>query len=669
MRAISFSLTALLMAVLATLGQLPALGQDKSAAGKDVASNQGDVATNQSRLQREFSDFKLSLKLLEQRLMRTGKAEDKLRAEAIQAALRIIGDQGTDAKFDSLIQALKQQDAFKSTDKLQGLVDRNKDLSGDLSRLIEALTRDPEAELRRQREEAKKIVEKLKEVIGKQERVRANTETDRLTPEELARAQAKVTKETKDLKDLMEGKKGQKDKDGKDSKDKDGKDKDGMGKDGKDSKDKDGKDKDGMGKDGKDSKDKDGKDKDGKSKDGKDSKDKDGKDKDGMSKDGKDSKDKDGKDKDGMSKDGKDSKDKDGKDKDGMSKDGKDSKDKDGKDQKDKDSKDSKGKDSKSDPSDMGEPMDGGEQQKKDQQTPEQQEKDNAKKRVQEGIENQKEAEKKIEKKDNPGAAKEQEEALEKLKEAQKRLEDLLKQLREEEIERVLAQIQGRCAEMLRLQLEVRAGTVDLGQAVARRADMRPDRADEQKGLELQDREDQIVKKAEDTIRLIEAEGSAVAFAEVFRQVRDDMAVVRDRLRRTDGGEQTIRVEDDIIANLKEMIENLKKAREDNKDKEKKKQQEQQQQQQQQQPQDQRLIDQIAELKMVRSIQLQINRRTEQYAKQFATEQLPAPTSVGDARRRADLEQTRTELKDLSRRQDKIGKVTKDMALGKNKGQ
>ena len=123
MRAISFSLTALLMAVLATVGQLPALGQDKSAAGKDVASNQGDVATNQSRLQREFSDFKLSLKLLEQRLMRTGKAEDKLRAEAIQAALRIIGDQGTDAKFDSLIQALKQQDAFKSTDKLQGLVD------------------------------------------------------------------------------------------------------------------------------------------------------------------------------------------------------------------------------------------------------------------------------------------------------------------------------------------------------------------------------------------------------------------------------------------------------------------------------------------------------------------------------------------------------------------
>ncbi|MFM8932487.1 MAG: hypothetical protein ACKOS8_11490, partial [Gemmataceae bacterium] len=377
MRAISLSLTALLMALLATVGQLPAQGPGKTAAGKDTSkdgsANQGEVSTNQARLQREFSDFKLSLKLLEQRLTRTGKAEDKLRAQAIQEALRIIGDLGTDAKFDTLVQALKQQDAFKSTDKLQGLVERNKELSGDLTRLIEALTLDPEAELRRQRDEAKKIVEKLKDVISKQERVRANTETDRLTPEELARAQAKVTKETQDLKDLMEGKKNQKNKDGQDSKE--GKDKDGKDKDGKDSKegkDKDGKDKDGMSKDGKDKdakgkdgKDKDGMSKDGKDKDGKDSKegkDKDGKDKDGMSKDGKDkdAKGKDGKDKDGMSKDGKDKdgkdskgKDKDGKDKDGMSKDGKDKdakgkdgKDKDGmsKDGKDKDGKDSKGK-------------------------------------------------------------------------------------------------------------------------------------------------------------------------------------------------------------------------------------------------------------------------------------------------------------------------------------
>jgi len=177
MRAISLSLAALLMGLLATVGQLPAQGPGKTAAGKDSSkdgsANQGEVSTNQARLQREFSDFKLSLKLLEQRLSRTGKAEDKLRAQAIQEALRIIGDLGTDAKFDTLVQALKQQDAFKSTDKLQGLVERNKELSGDLTRLIEALTRDPEAELRRQRDEAKKIVEKLKDVISKQERVRA----------------------------------------------------------------------------------------------------------------------------------------------------------------------------------------------------------------------------------------------------------------------------------------------------------------------------------------------------------------------------------------------------------------------------------------------------------------------------------------------------------------
>ena len=218
------------------------------------------------------------------------------------------------------------------------------------------------------------------------------------------------------------------------------------------------------------------------------------------------------------------------------------------------------------------------------------------------------------------------------------------------------------------MQMEVRTATVELGQAVSKRPDARPERTDEQKGLELFDKEEQIIRKADDAIRLIEAEGSAVAFAEVFRQVRDDMVLVRERLKRTDASDQTVRIEDDIIGNLKEMVENLKKAREDNKNKKP-------QPPQPGQPspppgqQDQRLIDQIAELKMIRSMQQQINRRTEQYGKQFQTEQLPDPASVTEPRRKADLEQVRGELKDLSRRQDKIGKVTKDMALGRTKSQ
>ena len=607
-------LTGLLVLVFLATGLvvLPVFSQPKPAV-PGATPVAGESVGTQARLQREFLEFKLALKLLEQRLEKSGKPEDKLRAASITSALKMIEEKSTDAKFENILQDLRKQELFKSTDKLQGLVDRNKDLAEDLARLIEALNRDPEAELRRQREEAKKILERIKDVIGKQERVRGSTEQGRMGKEELEKAQARVTKETKDLKNLIEGKDGK----GKDGDPKDGKGKDGKGKDG-DSKD--GKDKDGKGKDGdpKDGKGKDGKGKDGKGKDGdsKDGKDKDGKGKDGDPKDGK----------------GKDGKGKDGDPMDGMGKDG-------------------KGGD---------ESADAGKQ-------PLPPEKDNARKRIQEGIELQEESEKKIAKEDRKAASNKQGDAIDKLKEAQKKLEDLLRQLREEEIDRVLVQLQARCIEILRLQTEVRGGTVEVQTSVNARPDRRADRADEQRALELHDREDQIVRKAGDALKLIEAEGSAVAFAEIFRQVRDDMTNVRDRLKLADVGEETVKIEEDIIATLKEMIESLKKAQQDNKNR--KPPEPGQPGQQSPAQQDQRLIDQISELKTIRSMQIQINKRTESHGKKFDGEQAPDISQLKDPRAKAQAEQVLKEIRELSKRQDKIGKVTRDISLGRNKGQ
>ena len=612
-------LTGLLVLVFLATGLvvLPVFSQPKPAV-PGATPVAGESVGTQARLQREFLEFKLALKLLEQRLEKSGKPEDKLRAASITSALKMIEEKSTDAKFENILQDLRKQELFKSTDKLQGLVDRNKDLAEDLARLIEALNRDPEAELRRQREEAKKILERIKDVIGKQERVRGSTEQGRMGKEELEKAQARVTKETKDLKNLIEGKDGK----GKDGDPKDGKDKDGKGKDG-DSKD--GKGKDGKGKDGDP---KDGKDKDGKGKDGdpKDGKGKDGDPKDGKGKDGK----------------GKDGDPKDGKGKDGKGKDG--------------DPMDGMGKDGK-----------GGDESADAGKQPLPPEKDNARKRIQEGIELQEESEKKIAKEDRKAASNKQGDAIDKLKEAQKKLEDLLRQLREEEIDRVLVQLQARCIEILRLQTEVRGGTVEVQTSVNARPDRRADRADEQRALELHDREDQIVRKAGDALKLIEAEGSAVAFAEIFRQVRDDMTNVRDRLKLADVGEETVKIEEDIIATLKEMIESLKKAQQDNKNR--KPPEPGQPGQQSPAQQDQRLIDQISELKTIRSMQIQINKRTESHGKKFDGEQAPDISQLKDPRAKAQAEQVLKEIRELSKRQDKIGKVTRDISLGRNKGQ
>ncbi|MBJ7495034.1 MAG: hypothetical protein JHD20_01130, partial [Gemmataceae bacterium] len=332
------------------------------------------------------------------------------------------------------------------------------------------------------------------------------------------------------------------------------------------------------------------------------------------------------------------------------------------------DPKDGKGKDSKGgDPKDGkgGDPMDSKSGESAD--MPPNPETQIAKKQIQEGVKEQEAAEKKIEKDDKQGASEDQAKAVDKLKQAQKKLEELLKQLREEEIERLLAQLQGRCEKMLAMQIAVKDGTVALDKIITGNPDKKSSRAEDQKALELSDKEDEISKEANKALTLIEAEGSAVAFAEVFKQVLGDMNTTAGRLRRADVGEVTVAIEDDIIDALKEMVAALKKARKDN-----------------QEPKppmppmppssggmppDQKLIDMIAELKMIRSMQIRVNNRTTIYGKQIEGEQVPNIAKVADAKEKEKAVGVRKEFKDLSTRQQKLSKVTEDIAKGRNKGQ
>jgi hypothetical protein len=284
------------------------------------------------------------------------------------------------------------------------------------------------------------------------------------------------------------------------------------------------------------------------------------------------------------------------------------------------------------------------------------------KKQIQDGNKYQEKAGDNLDKGKKDDAGEDQAKAIEKLNQAKKRLEELLRQLREEEVERLLAQLQGRCQLMLRMQIEVRDGTLNLDRVIHGNPKAEPTRADIQASNVLSDKEDDIVKEANLALRLLEAEGSAVAFAEVFQQVRGDMETVSGRLRKTDTGVVTVTIENDVIDTLREMVEALKKARQENKQKPKPSKPGQGGGMQQ----DQRLIDLIAELKMIRSMQLRVNARTEVYGKQFEEEQVPAPDSAPDARERERREMLQRELRDLAARQQKIGKVVRDIATGKN---
>jgi hypothetical protein len=235
--------------------------------------------------------------------------------------------------------------------------------------------------------------------------------------------------------------------------------------------------------------------------------------------------------------------------------------------------------------------------------------------------------------------------AEEALKTARDELEKRLKQLREQELERILANLEARVNKMLQMQKEVLGQTVSIHTQIQKSAEKKPVAADFQNAQKQEDKEAEIISEADKAITLLQNEGSAVAFPAVFEEVRKDMARVKERLHDANVGEDTQSIEKDIIEALEHMRDALKKAQQElgnkppgppgdpNND-----------------PQLKKLLDEIAELKMIRQLQVQVNTRTKRYG---ATEQ-------------AEDAQIKKELRDLSDRQEKIEVMINNMATKKN---
>jgi hypothetical protein len=301
--------------------------------------------------------------------------------------------------------------------------------------------------------------------------------------------------------------------------------------------------------------------------------------------------------------------------------------------------KPSEGKPSEGKPSE-GSPQQGNSQEQQEQKkTPGREELEEARTEMEKAIEE-------LRKKQNrEGASKHQDEAIRKLLEAKEKLEEILRQLREEEKELLLANLEARFRKMLGLQLLVYQQTVRLD------AEKTQDSTIEigQRSRQLATQEEEIVQEVAKALVLLQAEGSSVAFPQAVEAIREDAASVVRLLNQSKVGELTQTIEQAIIEALEEMIDALQKEMEKL---EEKKQQDQQQQQQQEQ--DLPLVDALSELKMLRSLQLRINRITRRLSRQIDGDQ---------AEGKDLLEQLRT----LARRQAKIQEATYDLATGKNR--
>ncbi len=270
-----------------------------------------------------------------------------------------------------------------------------------------------------------------------------------------------------------------------------------------------------------------------------------------------------------------------------------------------------------------------------------------AKKRLKAAEDRMKQAKLKLEQANRKGAAEEQKKAIEELNEAKRELEEILRQLREEEIERMLAQLEARFRKMLEMQVQVHAGTLRLDRV----PESARGRDEEIEATRLSRREKQIMDECDKAIILLKEEGSAVAFPEAAEQMREDMQQVMFRLEQAKVGSITQSIELDIIKALEEMIAALQKAQKEIQsgdppppmDSEG-------------QPEDQPLVDKIAELKMIRALQMRINTRTQTYGK------LLKDPEVEQAQDKELIDA----LERLSDREQRVTKITRDIVVGRN---
>jgi hypothetical protein len=507
---------------------------------------------------------------------------DRPRAELLRRALGR-------SQEDRIAQQMEQIAAVLKREQFGNAIERQVELVTHLKALLDLLqSEDRKSEIEKEKQRIKDLLKDLRKLIGKEKDIRAGTERGR-NAARLANQQQKVAKEAKGLENKIDAQDAERNGQGKDAKG--GKAKEGKGQDGK----------------GKDGKSKDGKDQD------QDGEQKDGKETDGQSKDdqGKDGQGKSGEGKSGEGKSGE------GKSGEGKSGEGKSGEGQSGENQSDENQS------GDSEPSNR---------------TPGRKELEQARREMERAIQE-------LKRQNHDGASAHQDEAIKKLLEFKEKLEEILRQLREEERELLLAALEARFQKMLVLQILVYQGTIILDKTPQKEWTSRHF----SRSRELAQQEGDIALEASKALTLLREEGSSVAFPEAVEQLREDILTVAHWLERAEVGQLTQSTEQDIIEALEEIIEALQREMEKLK---KKKQQ--QQQQQQGQPADQALVDKLAELKMLRTLQLRVNRRTKRLGRLVRGEQATEADVVD-------------ELQKLSKRQYRIQEVTYDLATGKNR--
>ena len=271
----------------------------------------------------------------------------------------------------------------------------------------------------------------------------------------------------------------------------------------------------------------------------------------------------------------------------------------------------------------------------KQQQTPGKDELERAKEQMEDALEALKQQQRQE-------ALKAEDQAMEELQSAVEKLEEELRQLREEEKEMILASLEARFQRMLLLETQIHEGTLALAATPQKDwLDLSYSRC-----RELAQQQTELARECTQTVTLLREDGSSVAILLAVEDIEADMQSVSGWLQKSNVTELTQSVQKDILEALKQLIETTQKEMQDMKNQNRKQSTQSQQGAQKQS----RLVELMAEIKVLKNMQLQVNRRTKQ-----VDELIP---NAEASKRDSLLKQ----IQELSARQQKLIETTKELA-------
>ena len=260
-------------------------------------------------------------------------------------------------------------------------------------------------------------------------------------------------------------------------------------------------------------------------------------------------------------------------------------------------------------------------------------------------------AQKKLQEAQPDDAIEEMKEAEKEIALAKKQLEEILRQKREEEVERTLAKLEERFRKMLEREIRMKQSTEKLAaiDESARGTDF-----DVQTG-KLSTEQNAIAADAGRALLLLAEDGSSVAFIETVDEMNEDMLQIAARLSAAKVGDFTIDLETEVIDTLNYLVAALEQTQREN---EEKKESSPKGGGKPQPPGEEPLVGNIAELKMLRSLQDRIYRRHQRYS-----QQLESPDDIVGVASDPELVAA---LKRLTEKQKKLAQITQDIVTGED---